>query len=160
MRASIRSLKKVPGSQVVRRRGKTSVINRLNPRFKARQGDPPVRVHGRARQRPHDVGDVVIGDAVDHGMTRPLGMDQPAQTRTRRCWDTRGCGARCEPGAQRRRQVPSASWGEHDDPQGVTEGRGRGPPQCRRLIPYPCPGSQTGICRYSNPRILGALSTA
>lgn len=38
VRSSIRSLKNAPGSQVVRRRGKTYVINRLNPRFKARQG--------------------------------------------------------------------------------------------------------------------------
>jgi large subunit ribosomal protein L36 len=38
VRASIRSLKKAPGSQVVRRQGKVYVINRLNPRFMARQG--------------------------------------------------------------------------------------------------------------------------
>lgn len=38
VRASIRSLRKAPGSQVVRRRGRTYVINRQNPRFKARQG--------------------------------------------------------------------------------------------------------------------------
>ncbi|HEX7660688.1 MAG TPA: type B 50S ribosomal protein L36 [Pseudonocardiaceae bacterium] len=38
VRASIRSLKNRPGSQVVRRRGKVYVINKLNPRFKARQG--------------------------------------------------------------------------------------------------------------------------
>lgn len=35
---SLRSLKKMPGAQVVRRRGKTFVINKKNPRFKARQG--------------------------------------------------------------------------------------------------------------------------
>ncbi|QKE83347.1 type B 50S ribosomal protein L36 [Arthrobacter sp. NEB 688] len=38
VRASIRSLKNAPGSQVVRRRGKVYVINRQNPRLKARQG--------------------------------------------------------------------------------------------------------------------------
>ncbi len=38
VRASIRSLTKAPGSQVVRRRGRTYVINKQNPRFKARQG--------------------------------------------------------------------------------------------------------------------------
>ncbi|QIM22550.1 50S ribosomal protein L36 [Phycicoccus sp. HDW14] len=38
VRSSIRSLKKAPGSQVVRRRGRVYVINRLDPRFKARQG--------------------------------------------------------------------------------------------------------------------------
>lgn len=38
VRSSIRSLKNAPGSQVVRRRGRVYVINRQNPRFKARQG--------------------------------------------------------------------------------------------------------------------------
>jgi large subunit ribosomal protein L36 len=38
VRSSIRSLKRIPGSRVVRRRGKVFVINRLNPRWKARQG--------------------------------------------------------------------------------------------------------------------------
>ncbi|WP_130011553.1 type B 50S ribosomal protein L36 [Serinicoccus sediminis] len=38
VRASLRSLKQAPGSQVVRRRGKVYVINKENPRFKARQG--------------------------------------------------------------------------------------------------------------------------
>ena len=38
VRTSIRSLKNQPGSQVVRRRGRTFVINRQNPRLKARQG--------------------------------------------------------------------------------------------------------------------------
>ena len=38
VRTSLRSLKKIPGSQVVRRRGKTYVINKKNPRMKARQG--------------------------------------------------------------------------------------------------------------------------
>ncbi|WP_394163603.1 type B 50S ribosomal protein L36 [Galactobacter valiniphilus] len=38
VRNSLRALKKIPGAQVVRRRGKTYVINKLNPRFKARQG--------------------------------------------------------------------------------------------------------------------------
>ncbi|GAA0036626.1 MULTISPECIES: type B 50S ribosomal protein L36 [Brevibacterium] len=37
-RNSLRSIKKAPGSQVVRRRGRTYVINKLNPRFKSRQG--------------------------------------------------------------------------------------------------------------------------
>jgi large subunit ribosomal protein L36 len=31
-------MKAQPGSQVVRRRGRVFVINKLNPRFKARQG--------------------------------------------------------------------------------------------------------------------------
>ena len=38
VRASIKSLKQKPGSKVVRRRGHVYVINKLNPRFKARQG--------------------------------------------------------------------------------------------------------------------------
>lgn len=38
VRNSLRSLKSVPGAQVVRRRGRTFVINKTNPRFKARQG--------------------------------------------------------------------------------------------------------------------------
>lgn len=38
VRASIRSLAKKEGSIVVRRRGKTYVINKANPRWKARQG--------------------------------------------------------------------------------------------------------------------------
>lgn len=38
VRASIRSLAKQPGAQVVRRRGKVFVINKQNPRFKGRQG--------------------------------------------------------------------------------------------------------------------------
>jgi large subunit ribosomal protein L36 len=38
VRASLRSLKNKPGSQVVRRRGKVYVINRRDPRWKARQG--------------------------------------------------------------------------------------------------------------------------
>lgn len=37
-RSSLRSLKSMPGSQVVRRRGRTFVINKRNPRYKARQG--------------------------------------------------------------------------------------------------------------------------
>ena len=37
VRASIKSLKKQPGAQVVRRRGRVFVINKLNPRFKGRQ---------------------------------------------------------------------------------------------------------------------------
>jgi large subunit ribosomal protein L36 len=38
VRNSLRSLKNKPGSQVVRRKGRLYVINKLNPRFKARQG--------------------------------------------------------------------------------------------------------------------------
>lgn len=38
VRNSLRSLKTRPGSQVVRRRGRTFVINRHDPRLKARQG--------------------------------------------------------------------------------------------------------------------------
>jgi large subunit ribosomal protein L36 len=38
VRASLRSLKDKPGSQVVRRRGRVYVINRTNPRWKGRQG--------------------------------------------------------------------------------------------------------------------------
>ncbi|WP_042381806.1 type B 50S ribosomal protein L36 [Streptacidiphilus melanogenes] len=38
VRNSLRSLKKQPGSQVVRRRGRVFVINRRDPRMKARQG--------------------------------------------------------------------------------------------------------------------------
>jgi large subunit ribosomal protein L36 len=38
VRNSIRSLKNQSGAQVVRRRGRTFVINKQNPRMKARQG--------------------------------------------------------------------------------------------------------------------------
>lgn len=38
VRNSIRSLKRQPGAQVVRRRGRTFVINKQNPRMKGRQG--------------------------------------------------------------------------------------------------------------------------
>lgn len=38
VRNSLASLKKQPGSQVVRRRGRTFVINKTDPRMKARQG--------------------------------------------------------------------------------------------------------------------------
>jgi large subunit ribosomal protein L36 len=38
VRSSIRSLKNKQGSVVVKRRGKVFVINRSNPRLKARQG--------------------------------------------------------------------------------------------------------------------------
>ncbi len=38
VRNSLRSLKDQPGSQVVRRRGRLYVINKQNPRLKARQG--------------------------------------------------------------------------------------------------------------------------
>ena len=38
VRNSIRDAKSQPGSQVVRRRGRTYVINKKNPRLKTRQG--------------------------------------------------------------------------------------------------------------------------
>ncbi|MCM6776471.1 type B 50S ribosomal protein L36 [Nocardia sp. CDC159] len=38
VRNSLRALKDKPGAQVVRRRGRTFVINKKEPRFKARQG--------------------------------------------------------------------------------------------------------------------------
>jgi large subunit ribosomal protein L36 len=38
VRNSLKSLKDQPGAQVVRRRGRTFVINKQNPRMKGRQG--------------------------------------------------------------------------------------------------------------------------
>lgn len=38
VRNSLKSQKDKPGTQIVRRRGRVYVINKLNPRFKARQG--------------------------------------------------------------------------------------------------------------------------
>ena len=38
VRNSLKSLKNQPGSQVVHRRGQVFVINKKNPRLKARQG--------------------------------------------------------------------------------------------------------------------------
>lgn len=38
VRTSLRSLKRKPGSQVVRRHGTVFVVNRRDPRIKARQG--------------------------------------------------------------------------------------------------------------------------
>ncbi|MES5825201.1 type B 50S ribosomal protein L36 [Streptomyces sp. RG80] len=38
VRKSLRTLKVKPGAQVVRRRGVTYVLNKKDPRFKARQG--------------------------------------------------------------------------------------------------------------------------
>lgn len=38
VRNSLKALKKIPGSQIVRRRGRVFVINKKNPRWKARQG--------------------------------------------------------------------------------------------------------------------------
>ncbi len=38
VRSSLQALKEIPGSQVVRRRGRTFVINKKNPRVKSRQG--------------------------------------------------------------------------------------------------------------------------
>jgi large subunit ribosomal protein L36 len=38
VRASLKALKQKPGASVVRRHGRTVVINRTNPKNKARQG--------------------------------------------------------------------------------------------------------------------------
>ena len=38
VRNSLKALKKIPGSQIVRRRGRVYVINKQNLRVKARQG--------------------------------------------------------------------------------------------------------------------------
>lgn len=38
VRNSLRALKSLPGAQIVRRRGRVFVINKQNPRMKARQG--------------------------------------------------------------------------------------------------------------------------
>ncbi|HEY2195056.1 MAG TPA: ribosomal protein bL36 [Actinomycetospora sp.] len=38
VRASLRALKQKPGAAVVRRHGRTLVINKTSPRWKARQG--------------------------------------------------------------------------------------------------------------------------
>ena len=38
VRNSLRALKSLPGAQIVRRRGRVFVINKNNPRMKARQG--------------------------------------------------------------------------------------------------------------------------
>lgn len=38
VRNSLRALKAMPGAQIVRRRGRVFVINKKNPRVKARQG--------------------------------------------------------------------------------------------------------------------------
>lgn len=38
VRNSLKSLKNQPSSQIVRRRGRVFVINKKNPRLKARQG--------------------------------------------------------------------------------------------------------------------------
>jgi large subunit ribosomal protein L36 len=38
VRSSLKSLKRKPGATVVRRDGKTYVINKVHPRWKARQG--------------------------------------------------------------------------------------------------------------------------
>ncbi|GGK92175.1 large subunit ribosomal protein L36 [Curtobacterium luteum] len=38
VRNSLKVLKKLPGSQVVRRRGRVYVINKQNPRWNTRQG--------------------------------------------------------------------------------------------------------------------------
>lgn len=38
VRTSLKALKKIPGSQVVRRRGRVYVINKKDPRWNTRQG--------------------------------------------------------------------------------------------------------------------------
>jgi large subunit ribosomal protein L36 len=38
VRSSLKSLKHAPGSKLVRRRGRVYIVNKLNPRHKARQG--------------------------------------------------------------------------------------------------------------------------
>jgi large subunit ribosomal protein L36 len=38
VRNSLKALKKLPGAQIVHRRGRVFVINKKNPRLKARQG--------------------------------------------------------------------------------------------------------------------------
>jgi large subunit ribosomal protein L36 len=38
VRSSLKSLKRMVGSTIVRRRGKVFVLNKRNPRWKARQG--------------------------------------------------------------------------------------------------------------------------
>ncbi|MDO4259827.1 MAG: type B 50S ribosomal protein L36 [Actinomycetaceae bacterium] len=38
VRSSLRSLARQPGSKIVRRKGRLYVINKQNPRLKARQG--------------------------------------------------------------------------------------------------------------------------
>jgi large subunit ribosomal protein L36 len=38
VRNSLKALKLIPGSQVVRRRGRVYVINKANPRWNTRQG--------------------------------------------------------------------------------------------------------------------------
>ena len=38
VRNSLRALKKIPEAKIVRRRGRAFVINKKNPRMKARQG--------------------------------------------------------------------------------------------------------------------------
>ena len=38
VRSSLEAAKKMPGSKVVRRNGRVYVVNKLNPRWKARQG--------------------------------------------------------------------------------------------------------------------------
>ena len=38
VRNSLKSMKSMPGSQVVRRRGRVYVINKKNPRWNTRQG--------------------------------------------------------------------------------------------------------------------------
>jgi large subunit ribosomal protein L36 len=38
VRNSLRAVKLVPGSQVVRRRGRVYVVNKANPRWNTRQG--------------------------------------------------------------------------------------------------------------------------
>ncbi|MDQ0866538.1 ribosomal protein L36 [Arthrobacter globiformis] len=44
VRNSLRALKKIPGAQIVRRRGRTFVINKKTPRMKARPNRARLRV--------------------------------------------------------------------------------------------------------------------
>ncbi|GMA24158.1 hypothetical protein GCM10025864_19170 [Luteimicrobium album] len=90
VRASLRSLKDKPGSKVVRRRGKTFVINKQNPHWRAARADggpqaqdvpqphpqPAGAVEGeppRARDRPDTVRGAGAGPAAarERRATRP-----------------------------------------------------------------------------------------
>ena len=57
VRKSLRSLKNKPGAQVVRRRGKVYVINKKEPRFKARQGE----FGGAARHQKYIASNRLLG---------------------------------------------------------------------------------------------------
>ena len=49
--SSIGTLKNRPGCQVVKRRGRTYVINKLNPKFKVRQGGAKMKKNRRKNKR-------------------------------------------------------------------------------------------------------------